>query len=282
MRIIAKRKIADTSKVLIAISITLLVYGLFLNFIGYNKLIDPVKDVEVINENTNTVSITTKDGKEIVSSNSDNNINSRVNKKQSSTLTGIDKENMILKNTIEKEFSVTVAYGEETKDYSVAGIGVVPITDSEMIKTKLNDLYNILSLYPDGIFKEIKKGGIPLKIIIINNFKEDTITGITDSSYDYANIYIAAIYDFQESFFHESYHYIERYMFKKGANFNSWDNLNPSGFSWGTIDGSLSYSVTFLEESYFVNNYAQTSDAEDRASTFEYMMAPTRASCLNN
>ena len=70
-------------------------------------------------------------------------------------------------------------------------------------------------------------------------------------------------------------------MFKKGANFNSWDTLNPSGFNWNTIDGSLSYSNTFSENAPFVNNYAQTAAAEDRASTFEYMMANSKASCLN-
>ena len=34
-------------------------------------------------------------------------------------------------------------------------------------------------------------------------------------------------------------------------------------------------------DSYFVNNYAQIAATEDRASTFEYMMADTKASCLN-
>ena len=71
-------------------------------------------------------------------------------------------------------------------------------------------------------------------------------------------------------------------MFKNGANFNSWDALNPSGFTWNTIDGSLSYSNTFSQDAPFVNNYAQTAATEDRASTFEYMMANSKASCLNN
>ena len=147
---------------------------------------------------------------------------------------------------------------------------------------QLDLLKKVLSLYPDGLFQEIKKGGIPLTIMLIQEFSEKSITGITDSSYSYANISIAASHGFEESFFHESYHYIERYLLKKGANFNSWDSLNPSNFAgWGTIDGSLSYSNTFLPTSPFVNNYAQTEAVEDRASTFEYMMAPSKASCLN-
>ena len=71
-------------------------------------------------------------------------------------------------------------------------------------------------------------------------------------------------------------------MFKNAANFNSWDSLNPTDFKWGTINGNLSYSNTFSADAYFVNNYAQTAATEDRASTFEYMMADSKASCLNS
>ena len=142
-------------------------------------------------------------------------------------------------------------------------------------------LKNTLNKYPKGLFKEIINGGIPLTIILIKSYSDSNITGITDSSYSYANISIATMYPFDESFYHESYHYIERYLFKNGANYNSWDSLLPLNFNWGTIDGSLSYSNTFSSDAFFVNNYAQTSASEDRASTFEYMMADTKASCLN-
>lgn len=287
MRIVAKRKVADTAKVLIVISITLLVYGIVLALTSNYQLIDPVKEVEVVNSEDNSVSITPSNGSEVItgtnetistsnSSNSSDSSNRIVN-----DVAPIDKQNSLLRKEIEKEFSINVKCGKETEGYSAGGVGTVPITDSYLLNTTLNNLYDTLSLYPEGMFKEIKDGGIPLTIILVNNYSEEGVTGITDSSYEYANISVAAIYDFPESFFHESYHYIERYMYKKKANFNSWDSLNPSGFEWSTIDGSLSYSNTFSETAYFVNNYAQTSGAEDRASTFEYMMANTKASCLN-
>ncbi len=290
MRIIAKRKVADTAKVLMVISITLLVYGIVLNITSNHVLIDPVNDVEVVNPIDSTISITPSNGSEVITDNSNNSNNSTTiitndeqtnNRVNSDTDSTIEKQNSILRKEIEREFSITVKYGKETDGYKVGGISTVSVTNSELINKRLNDLYDTLSLYPEGLFKEIKDGGIPLTIYIVNNYSEQGITGITDSSYEYANISIAAIYDFPESFYHESYHYIERYMFKKKANFNSWDSLNPNDFQYNTIDGSLSYSNTFLENASFVNNYAQTSAAEDRASTFEYMMAPTKASCLN-
>ena len=44
---------------------------------------------------------------------------------------------------------------------------------------------------------------------------------------------------------------------------------------------SFAMSNAFSEDSYFVNSYAQVAPEEDRASTFEFMMANTKASCLN-
>ena len=72
-----------------------------------------------------------------------------------------------------------------------------------------------------------------------------------------------------------------RYMFKKGANFTTWNSLNPQGFSYGNINNGLSYASTYSQDAPFVNAYAMTSAEEDRASTFEYMMAGSKASCLN-
>lgn len=278
MHIVAKRKVADTARVLMVISITLLVYGIVLNISTIFGLVDAPKrgKVEVQETKTNTISITPSDGNEVVTDNPESSANSN-----NRVVDDIDKENLKLRNEIEKEFSIKVRYGSETEGYTVGGVTTVPITDPNLANKVLNDLYNTLSLYPNGLFKEIRDGGIPLTIILVNNYSESGITGITDSSYDYANISIAAVYDFAESFYHESYHYMERYMFKRKANFNSWESLNPQNFVWSTIDGSLSYSNTFKEDAYFVNNYAQTSAEEDRASTFEYMMANTKASCLN-
>ncbi len=193
----------------------------------------------------------------------------------------LEETNNNLRNTIQSTYGITIKYGNETSGYTVAGVSTTPVTNSTTINASLNRLNQALSVYPKGFFSEIRNGGIPLTIMLINNYAENSITGVTDSSYSYAVISIAVSYPFEESFYHESYHYIERYMFKKGANFNSWNTLNPQGFSYGNITNSNSYNVTFSQDAPFVNAYAQTSAEEDRASTFEYMMASSKASCLN-
>ena len=88
MRIIAKRKVADTAKVLMVISITLLVYGIVLGITTNHTLIDPVKDVEVVNPEDSTISITPSNGNEVVNDNggtipnTNSGTNNRINDKE--------------------------------------------------------------------------------------------------------------------------------------------------------------------------------------------------------
>ena len=243
--------------------------------------------------NTNTGTTKNNDNKGNSKNNNNNNVqdNSSSKKEQDNDVienTPITPEesNYVLKMDIEKKYGVKIIYGAETEGYSIPyenqNISTTPVYDTNLINNSLIKLKNSLNLYPDGLFKEIKDGGIPLTVILINSFSDNLITGVTDSSYSSASIVVAVAYPFEETFYHESYHYIERYMFKRGANFNSWNSMNPSNFNYGTVFRDLSYSNTFRADAYFVNTYAQTDDKEDRASTFEYMMAPSKALCLNN
>ena len=275
MRVSRNKNLFTYSKVLFGISIALLIYGLILDYTTDYGLIDPVRDVDVIHSDSTNINISTSDKDDI------NSVQNNIS--DDTTVNNISEtDNNNLRNEIEKKYSIKVLYGDETEGYTVSSIGTKKMTDLVKINEQLNKLNNALSKYPRGLFREIKKGGIPLTIFLINSYEEINITGITDSNYNYANISIAAIHPFEESFYHESYHYIERYLFKKGASYNSWDSLNPSGFNWGTIDSKLSYNMTNIDTAPFVNNYAQSSAEEDRASIFEYMMSDVEATCFRN
>ena len=275
------------AKILIAISIAILVYGFILDINNNVRLIDPEKNVKVINnDNGNYTSIDTNND-EITRNNDDPPINSNISESQPHVVENSDVNNNgnnILRDKIEKKYNIEVRYGPETDGYIVGGLSTVPINDESTISLALNNLDNVLSLYPYGLFEEIKNGGIPLTIYLINNYSDESVTGATDSNFSFANISIAVVYPLEESFYHESYHYIERYILKKGLTFNTelWNGFNPVDFQYGNINNNYSYKSTFSEDSYFVNGYAQVAPEEDRASTFEYMMASTKASCLNN
>ena len=77
-------------------------------------------------------------------------------------------------------------------------------------------------------------------------------------------------------------HYIEHYIESAGGRFTAWNSFNPLDFTYGVENSSYSYSKTGTPGSYFVNNYAQTSANEDRASTFEYMTASVKYSCYDS
>ena len=194
----------------------------------------------------------------------------------------LDDVNARLRNIIEVKYGITVKYGNETSGYSVGGMSTYPIADAQTANIALTDLDNCLSLYPEDFFREIRRGGYPLTIHLIKRYSTANVTGVTDSSNRKVSISIATDYDLADSIHHELYHYIEKYIFTFGFRFTSWDTLNPLGFTYGTVNSSYSYATTYSENAYFVNNYAQTDQYEDRASTFEYMMKSSKISGFNN
>ena len=191
-------------------------------------------------------------------------------------------QNNVLRTTIQDTYGITIKYGSETEGYKVDTLGTVMMTDKNEINKALVDLQNTISLFPSELFWELKNNGYPLTIILIKNYSVENITGITESYSNRVNISIATKYSFGETFNHEVYHYLENFITKfKGASYSSWNTLNLSDFVYGSVRSDLSYNRTYSEDVYFVNNYAQTSANEDRASTFEYMMFANKASCLN-
>lgn len=193
----------------------------------------------------------------------------------------IDQTNNNLRVSLQNNYGVTVKYGGEISGYSVGGMGTTALTDPYAVQTALNNLSYALSLYPNGFFKEISDGGYPLSIYLIKRYSSGNVTGVTDSSRANVVISIATDFSFADSFHHENFHYIDHYIYVKGGRYTVWNNYNPPGFVYGNINNSYSYNQTWSEDAFFVNNYAQTDAYEDRASTFEYMMAGSKAGCLN-
>ena len=154
------------------------------------------------------------------------------------------------------------------------------LTDANRINALLNELNRNLALYPNSFFKEINTGNYNLSIYLLKRYSQKNVTGITDSTSQHVIISLATDYSYIESLHHELYHYIEKYMYKRGANYTTWNLLNPEGFSYGNINKGYSFTNGNNRNAFFVNDYAQTDPYEDRASTFEYMMAQSEASCL--
>lgn len=279
-----KMTISDYAKILIVMAFALLIYGIILDFSNSVRLINPQNVVKKDDNNTFVDVVRSSDNNKDKDSDTKENTGDYYHKQDNTNkfVNSVDEINDQLREKLQKLYGITIKYGDEVGNYSVGGYNTTNVTDSVLINDSLVKLKNSLSLYPNGLFDEIKNtGGISLSIYLLNNYSDDTITGVTDSTSKYAIISVAVSHPFEETFYHESYHYMERYMLKKGVNFNSWNIYNPSGFSYGIINKDYSYTSTYSQNAFFVNNYAQYSAEEDRASTFEYMMATNKALCMN-
>ena len=282
MRRRKQQKIKYYAKILIAFSIALLIYGVFLDYGSDTKLYNPITDATTVKGDNTTIDINTS-GELIENFDKENSTQSKQSNTDT-TVPSIQDSNDGFRRQIEDKYGISIKYGSETEGYEVGGLTIESITNGSRVSSALTSLNNCLSNYPEDMFKELRDGGIPLTVYLIEKYSLNGVTGVTDSSSDYANISIAIAYPFEESFYHESYHYIEKYMIdKKNLSFTNWNGYNPPGFVYGEANYEYSYTANGgREDSYFVNNYAQSAESEDRASTFEYMMDETKANCLNH
>lgn len=304
-----KERQITLAKVLLSFSLVLILLGVALN-LESQALVSPITNTHVIGQAENSdINITTTDKPVTVteeeqettapenSNTGTNNTNNGTQNTNTNTNTNtetpaqpsqtpqtpspsIEEVNNSLRKSIETSYGITVRYGVETNGYTVAGLSTVRLTDSNRINQLLNELNNNLSLYPSGFFDETKQAGYTLTIYLIKQYSQQNVTGITDSTTPNILISLATDYSFTESLHHEIYHYIEKYMYAKGANYTTWNTLNPIGFNYGETNNTYSYVSTGNINASFVNTYAQTDQYEDRASTFEYMMDDTEAGCL--
>ena len=186
-----------------------------------------------------------------------------------------------LRNTIQSTYGVVVKYGDETAGYKVGGLDVIPMTDEWKTEQALLELQTNMALYPTNFYGEIRNGGLPLTILLIKNYSTANVTGITEKNRNGVIISIALDYPFADSFNHEMYHYMEHYINARGGVYSNWNSYNPNGFIYNHFDPQYVYDLTLRDDAYFVNSYAQSYGYEDRASTFEYMMAANKIAPLN-
>lgn len=304
-------------KLLFSLSFVFIFTGLYLNKLEKQMFYDPINDVVAIapddgdkviisttdgdvEEVNNNPSIPIDNGSNINSSDNStdnnsnnnstnisgnsNNTNEDVNHDINPSISNDDvmDENDILRRSIEDTYGIKVKYGDEVSNYQAGSMNVTPILDKDIIKNGLEQLKETLKLYPQDFFREFLNEDLSLEVFLIKSYSKDNVTGVTDLFGNRVIVSIAMDYPCFESFNHEIYHYIEHFIVRKQGEFSAWNMYNPNDFSYGTVNSNYSYTKTQKADSVFVNNYAQTNPYEDRASTFEYMMASNKIPCFNS
>lgn len=291
----SNNRIKDFAHILIVISFLLFSSAAFLNIQetrSFNppKVIsnEPTSIIEEPHEDHNTTEVVDKDKTDVEDDvKSVDNTSNKVKVEKKKIVNNptrnivVNDPNEELRVSMEKHYSIDIKYGNEVIGYSVGGMNINTVTDDTVINSALIKLNNDLSLYPEGMLNEVQNNS-KLAIYLVKNYSKKTVTGVTDSTNNPTIISISTERDFDDTVHHELYHYFEKYMMSKGASYTSWNTLNPTTFTYGVTNYDLVYSKTLNQDAFFVNVYSQTNAAEDRASTFEYMMAESKASCLNS
>lgn len=194
----------------------------------------------------------------------------------------IEEKIDIYRKSIEDTFGIRILYGNEVEGYRVGDMDTTVIPDNDTIQSTLEQLNDALLKYPEGFFREFSDNNVKLYFFLIKNYSSANVTGVTDFNLQRITVSIATDFPLVDTFHHEMLHCIEYYIEKNGGKFSSWNVFNPTDFVYGNEIGDYSYNRTGKADSYFVNNYAQSSATEDRASTFEYMTAKVKYSCFDS
>lgn len=196
------------------------------------------------------------------------------------------------RKAIESKYGIYIYLGNEiastTFDYNLS-----VCKDYEKMDSVLTTLENVLNLYPENLFRQLKVNGIKsLAVYLCGGF-----TKIYDYSADNAialastigyerslSLDVYADYCMEQNIVHELSHWIDTKInsesgFGKCVDFEvDWLDLNPSSFSYkysyvsGKNYSKYVFDSSKPESAYFIDLYSQTYPTEDRARLFEYLM----------
>lgn len=183
------------------------------------------------------------------------------------------------RKSLESKYGIKIAYGNELADYKPKNKSTTPLTDVVQIRTQLNTLDSALAKYPAGFFAE--PTDTKLTFYFIKSVEDNAFAGLTDHEFgDDVKITLAVNSGFSAyTIHHEIMHWIDFIMSVKAYPtdiYASYQLLNPSDFTYGQINSSLSYFKN-APIPYFMTDYAQTNVLEDRAETFSMMIGRSYA-----
>ena len=170
------------------------------------------------------------------------------------------------------------------------------VTDEKRIYEALQKIEEILGMYPEGFFEQLKSAGIRnLAFYLAGNLKgkyassleyADAFAG--DNGYERSIVLDIRSWNLHDNLIHEISHWIDDYIERKELLLGTdsfeteYAKLNPEGFEYlcSYVSGEAVRKYIYYfdeperrEEFYFIDDYAQTYPTEDRARCFEYLMS---------
>lgn len=179
---------------------------------------------------------------------------------------------------------------------------VLPDNDTEHIHNSLQDLYDVISMFPAGFFQEMLHYSTEysaIEIYLTKTIRQapdsyNTLTvagGFVNTDNDTRRMTVdISLGNLKKTFAHEFMHIIENAIYQKDRQkndryeaFQNWERLNPKNFDYAYSytdygDGVFPYTGQFYyfesvedvnDNIYFVDSYATTYLTEDLARVFE-------------
>lgn len=180
---------------------------------------------------------------------------------------------------IGNKYGVVIEIAENVPDYALYGTST-RLYDEEKINLSLDEIDNILALYPDGFFEQLMYDNYQELRIYIIGFCSIGM-GVADYNDNFNFIVMDAedvglIEAFSYNLNHEMAHVIDRKLtyvseMEEGHLFSEekWNELNPEGFfyTYGESD-ELTCNIYSEFSSYFSYSYGAENALEDRATIF--------------
>ena len=212
-------------------------------------------------------------------------------KKASEIPEEIDKK----RRDFEKKHNFAMYLGSEVfaNDF---GYRLTISTDWATISETIDVLDEVLKNYPDDFFEQMKLGDTRTVAIYlcagftkVYDYDIDTAIAVaTNFGYERAlAIDVNYRYSLERTIIHEISHWIDKQIEKaesigrlEGSFAEEWLEYQPADFDYhydynnGKPVWKYIFSKDHIENSYFVDDYAQTFPGEDKARSFEYLMYP--------
>jgi len=182
-------------------------------------------------------------------------------------------------------YGIRIAVWEEAADiqpwdYDFESEYLVPV-----IQDGLRLLEKQLRIYPEAMLQQTASHFSSLTICLVRSITGsaesgslEKATGIQFLDGTDACVVIALGEHAEQALYHELFHVMETHILTNSIAFDSWDQLNPAGFSYdySYLTNSTRDSGVYLqsENRAFIDTYSMSYPKEDRARIMEYAILP--------
>ena len=153
----------------------------------------------------------------------------------------------------------------------------------------LENLGNLFSLFPEDFFSRLQEGWDGFSLCLVDSIQGTTASGslaaaqglqFQEGGRYYVILALAPMEELRYTLFHEFSHLIDTQVIQQCSAYDDWQDLNPQEFSYSLdVNADMGQYEQYLTGTNrcFVDDYAMTAPAEDRARIFECAANPGNA-----